>query len=145
MGMFFIYPAEYCTEEYDNELAIEQAIGTGPYKYSEYVIDDHVTMVKFEDYKPDEIPASGLSGERIAYFDKITWMIVPNAAQRLNGLVAGEYQYADDLDVSAWDTSNWLSPLPTSGTSAHSPIKSVTFSDSLQKNSTQLYTTRNMS
>ena len=106
MGMFFIYPAEYCTEEYDNELTVDQAIGTGPYQYSEYVIDDHVTMVKFEDYKSDDIPASGLSGERIAYFDKITWMIVPNAAQRLNGLVAGEYQYADDLDVSAWETLN---------------------------------------
>ena len=106
MGMFFIYPAEYCTEEYD-DLTVENAIGTGPYKYAEYVIDDHITMEKFEDYVPDTgIEASGQAGERIAYFDKVTWMIVPNAAQRLNGLVAGEYQYADDLDVSAWDTLN---------------------------------------
>lgn len=106
MGMFFIYPSEYCGTEYDN-LEMENAIGTGPYKYSEYVIDDHITMEKFEDYVPDTgIPASGQAGERIAYFDKITWMIVPNSAQRLNGLIAGEYQYADDLDVSAWDTLN---------------------------------------
>ena len=106
LGGIVMLPAEVCGTEYDTNFSIEQCIGTGPYKFKSYEPDTEVVLEKFADYVPDAGENAGFGGEKIAYFDTITWKIVPDAAQRLNGLLAGEYQYAADINTSAFDTIN---------------------------------------
>lgn len=104
MGGIIMIPAEVCGEEYDAAFGLEQAIGTGPYKMVSYEPDTQVVLEKFADYIPDSGENNGFGGEKIANFDTLIWKIVPDAAQRLNGLLAGEYQYAAELNVSAYNT-----------------------------------------
>jgi len=103
MGGIIMLPAEYCTEEYDS-MPQEACIGTGPYMLDTYEPNTEIVLKKFDGYIPDEGENNGYGGEKIAYFDTITWKVVPDAAQRLNGLLAGEYQYANELDATAYST-----------------------------------------
>jgi len=104
LGGIVMIPAEYCAEEYDENFSIKEAIGTGPYKFVSYEPNTEVVMEKFTDYVPDKGENNGYGGEKIANFDKLIWKIVPDPSQRLNGLLAGEYQYAAELDTSAYAT-----------------------------------------
>lgn len=104
-GPAIIMPAELCNPEYDQpNLPLDKLIGTGPYKMKEIIADDHITMTKYEEYVAQtEVPASGFFGNRVAYFDSLIFKIVPEKAQRLNGLIAGEYAYAEELDISMFE------------------------------------------
>lgn len=104
-GPAVIMPAEVCKPEYDEpNLPLDKLIGTGPYMMTEIVADDHILMTKFQDYvAQEEVPASGFVGNRVAHFDTVNFKIVPEKAQRLNGLVAGEYDYVEELDITMYD------------------------------------------
>ena len=82
---------------------VEEYIGTGPYKFVEWKQDQYIHFTKFEDYQPVSEPASGLAGERIAYFDDIYFYIVPDASTRLAGLQTGEYDFAYNLPYDNYD------------------------------------------
>jgi peptide/nickel transport system substrate-binding protein len=105
MGPVVILPSEVCGKEHDYpNLTNDLLIGTGPYILEEFVPDDHITLKRFEKYVPDTgIKASGFVGERNAWFKEVKFVIAPEKASRLNGLISGEYQYAEELDVSTYD------------------------------------------
>jgi len=59
-------------------------IGTGPYKFKEYVKGDHVTLVRNENYWQKDLP----------YADQVIFKIIPDAGALDTALEAGEVDYA---------------------------------------------------
>lgn len=73
-------------------------IGTGPYKFVEWIPDRWVRVARFADYTPaGKADAGGFAGARHAYFDEIRFIPVPEPGARVAGLQTGEYEFADFL------------------------------------------------
>jgi peptide/nickel transport system substrate-binding protein len=63
-------------------------VGTGPFKFKEWVVGDHVTVERNPDYwNKDAVP----------YLDAIVFRPVAEEAQRLNGLASGELDFAQTV------------------------------------------------
>jgi peptide/nickel transport system substrate-binding protein len=77
-------------------------IGTGPYKFVEWIPDRWVRVTRFADYKPEgKVDVGGLGGARHAYADEIRFVPVPEPGARVAGLQTGEYDFADFLPTAA--------------------------------------------
>lgn len=66
-------------------------ITSGPYKISEYVAKDHVTLTRWDDYKR-KLPWASQAGP--GYLDKVIWKFVPEAGTRSTTVESGETQAA---------------------------------------------------
>jgi|HigsolmetaAR203D_1030402.scaffolds.fasta_scaffold04149_5 peptide/nickel transport system substrate-binding protein len=77
-------------------------IGTGPFKLAEWKADAYIHLTKFEDYKPIDLPTSGLSGKKEALVDDIYIYFVPDNSTRVNGVISGEYDYAFELPFTSF-------------------------------------------
>lgn len=90
LSQIYIVPPEHW-----NEVGLEafgqRPIGTGPFKFVEWVRDDRLVMERNEDYWGD-LP-EGIDG--------LIWRPVPDDSARVAGLTTGEYQIAKDLPVTA--------------------------------------------
>jgi len=98
-----IIPAEIAEAAGGNKLGPDQYIGTGPYKFMEHIPGRHIKLVRFEDYQPLDQDPSGYAGRRIAYFDEILFMPVPEGATRLAGVQVGDYDYGLSMDSKVYD------------------------------------------
>jgi peptide/nickel transport system substrate-binding protein len=65
--------------ERDIDLIGERPIGTGPFEFAEWVLNDHITLRKFADYRQPELP----------YLDEIVFRPVVDVDTRLTNLQAG--------------------------------------------------------
>jgi len=75
-------------------------IGTGPYRFVEWIPDRYVRVVRFDDYAPNTaMAASGFGGERVAYLDEIRFIPVPELGARVAGLETGEYHFVDSISA----------------------------------------------
>lgn len=74
---------------------VKEYIGTGPFKFVEWRQDQYVHVAKFDEYKPVEAPASGLSGKKEAFLQNVYFDIVPDSATRFASFLAGTYDYVD--------------------------------------------------
>lgn len=72
-------------------------IGTGPYKLVNWIPGTEIVMERFEDYVPDDDPASGFVGFKGAYLDRIIWKQVPEEEIRFAGLRTGDFHIAQPL------------------------------------------------
>jgi len=54
-------------------------VGTGPFKFEEWLPGDHLTLVKFEDYRQEGMP----------YLDKVVVKPIPDVQARMVNLLAG--------------------------------------------------------
>jgi peptide/nickel transport system substrate-binding protein len=72
-------------------------VGTGPYKFESYQIDNVVRMVKNPDYAwgPSFFQHKGAP-----FIDAINWRIIGDPATRVAALKAGEVTFIEDLPVS---------------------------------------------
>ncbi len=96
------YDAE--AEDPDSEITdVADAIGTGPYRVTEWVTDRSIDMVRFEDYSARDEPTDGRGGRRHAYADEIQFVPVPDPTTRLNGMIAGEYHIAYALEPAQYE------------------------------------------
>jgi len=98
-------PKEVADRNMGTELKGEDVIGTGPYKLVEWVPDVHIKLERFEDYVVDERydDASGLGGQRIAYFKTIFLLPVSESEARMAGLETGEFDYAESIPATSYD------------------------------------------
>jgi len=64
-------------------------VGTGPFKFVEWVRGDHITLTKFDDYHIKGIP----------YLDKVTFKFIGDPSAQIASLKTG------DIDVIAYDVS----------------------------------------
>lgn len=76
-------------------------IGTGPYKFVEYVPDSHVKLARFEDYSADESHEGidGFGGKKTAYLDTVTFRVIPEPGAAVAALETGEVQLLEQLPV----------------------------------------------
>ena len=72
----------HCKDSY-SAMSLEDAaanpIGSGPYKFVEWVKDDHVLLEKVADYAP-----------RTVAYDELEWKVIPEASTRAAALIAGD-------------------------------------------------------
>ena len=94
-----IYPEEEATKP-PEQLKL---IGTGPYKFVEYVPDSHVALERFADYVPNDAynARDGFAGRKEVYLDKVTFRFMPDQSAKVAALQAGEIQFIEDVTSSA--------------------------------------------
>lgn len=94
-----IIPAEEAGKGAD-EIEI---IGTGPYKFVEYVPDSHVLLERFDDYSQDTDwdGPTGFGGKKTPYLDTVRFRVIPEAGARIAALEAGEIDWSDQVPVPA--------------------------------------------
>lgn len=90
-----IYPAEEAAKD-ANQI---EYIGTGPFRFVEYVPDSHVTLERFEDYTPN--PAyqerDGLAGRKEVFIDTVTFRFMPEAGARTAALESGDVHLVETV------------------------------------------------
>jgi len=92
MAMFTVFIVSPANHEKWGEEAYAHPVGTGPFKFVEWVKDDHITLEKFDGYW----------GEK-PKIDKLIFKVIPDASVRLlelqKGTVDGiEFPNPDDLE-----------------------------------------------
>ncbi|MDP0926977.1 ABC transporter substrate-binding protein [Paracoccus onubensis] len=88
-----IYPEEILADE------IDEPIGTGPYKIKARQPDQYTQLVPFDDYSQPGAAA----GERAQIPDEIRFIPVPDTNTRIEGLLSGQFDYADSLSTEAFE------------------------------------------
>lgn len=96
-----IYPAEVV--ETATAEGIDEYIGTGPYKVSEWKQDQYVKLEAYEDYQPSEGEGSGLAGEKQAATGTLYFDVVTDASTRIAGVQSGEYDIAEEIPVDNYE------------------------------------------
>jgi peptide/nickel transport system substrate-binding protein len=81
---------------------LKEFIGTGPFKLIEYKPDQYFRLTKFADYISPPGPASGYAGQRKALVDELRFVPVPNPTTRANGLLSGQFYFADLLTPESY-------------------------------------------
>jgi peptide/nickel transport system substrate-binding protein len=80
---------------------LKDFIGTGPYKFKERRPDQYTVLVRHDTYSARKEAPSGYAGKREALLDELRFVPVPNANTRVEGVLAGQFLYADLLPVDA--------------------------------------------
>jgi peptide/nickel transport system substrate-binding protein len=80
---------------------LKDFIGTGPYKFKERRPDQYVLLTRFDAYAARKEAANGYGGKRVALADELRFVPVPNANTRVEGALAGQFQYVDLLPIEA--------------------------------------------
>jgi len=78
-------------------------VGTGPYALKERKPDQYTQLVRFDDYKSPEGEPSNYAGKREAIAKELRFVPVPDANTRVEGLISGQFDFADSLPVSAYE------------------------------------------
>ena len=100
----FMMPAEKAATD-----AFEQVpaplIGSGPYKFieSEWVPGSIAVYEKFADYIPRSEPASGASGGKVAHYDRVEWLYIPDQQTAMNALINGEVDFFEAPQSDLFD------------------------------------------
>jgi peptide/nickel transport system substrate-binding protein len=97
-----IYPKEIA-DKFPPEQKATEYIGTGPFKLAEWKPDQYIRMVRFDEYKSRNEKPNGYGGGKTAYVDEIRWVPVPEVATRVAQVETGELDFADDLNLDAYD------------------------------------------
>jgi peptide/nickel transport system substrate-binding protein len=97
-----IYPKEIA-DKFEPAVKVTEYIGTGPYKLAEWKPDQYIRMVRFDEYKSRAEKPTGYGGGKTAYVDEIRWVPVPEVATRVAQVETGELDFADDLNLDAFD------------------------------------------
>lgn len=82
---------------------LKAIIGTGPYKLGEHKPDQYIQVVRFDDYQSRTEPTDAAFGKRNQYLDEIRFVPVPDANTRLEGVIAGQFAFADSLSNEGYD------------------------------------------
>ena len=98
-----IYPKEVVEDAGKEPIAPKNYIGTGPYRFLEWKSGHEIILERFDKYARRTEKSDGYAGERVAYFDKIVFIPVPDPGTRVNGVKAGDYDYAEYIHGDLFD------------------------------------------
>ncbi len=90
-----VLPKAYI-EENGEEAWLANPIGSGPYQLTEYVKDDHVTLVPFADYY----------GEQNPDWEEVIFRVVPESSTRVGELIAGNVDAVNMVIPTEWERVN---------------------------------------
>ncbi|MEX2536090.1 MAG: ABC transporter substrate-binding protein [Trueperaceae bacterium] len=76
---------------------ITQPVGTGPFRFVEWLPAQYLRVEKFEDYVPQDGRASGFTGRREALVDAVEYQPITEATVRAAALENGEVHIADAI------------------------------------------------
>lgn len=93
-----VIPSEIAGED-----LMEEFVGTGPYELGERRPDQYIQLTRFEDYAGRDEDPNGYGGGREQYLDEIRFVPVPDPNTRIEGAVAGQFDYIDSIAVEAYD------------------------------------------
>ncbi len=84
---------------------VKEYIGTGPYKYDEWVTDQYVKITRFDDYTPygTDGDFSGKVGYKNAFIKDVYFDIVTDASTLASGMQTGEYDATYDLALENYE------------------------------------------
>src|SRR5437868_1332597 len=99
-----IYPAAIVSAAGNKPLGPQDYVGTGPYKFGEWRPNRYVELTRFDGYAPLGNPGDGYAGARVANFDTIRFVPVPDVGTRVSGVQAGDYEYAEFISGDLYDT-----------------------------------------
>lgn len=90
-------------EDGETEAGKNSFVGTGPYKFVEYVPDSHVTIERFDDYTADTRydGMDGFGGNKTAWLDKVTFRVIPEPGAQVAALEAGEVHMLEQIPIPA--------------------------------------------
>jgi peptide/nickel transport system substrate-binding protein len=95
-----IMPEEIARRLFDGEITGADVVGTGPYRLADWADQQWWELERFEDYHGQFTgPTDHKAGERPVYLDRIRITRVAEAGTRLAGLLAGDYDFVDDLSA----------------------------------------------
>jgi peptide/nickel transport system substrate-binding protein len=83
----YIVPPKY-VKEVGNDKFATHPVGTGPYKFTEFVPDQHVILEANKDYWRGS-PS----------IDKVTWRAIPDGTARITALLTGEVDLIENVPV----------------------------------------------
>ncbi len=83
----------------DPSKQITEMIGSGPYRFvaDEFVAGSRAVYAKFAGYVPRPEPAVRTSGGKIAHFERVEWIAMPDSATALAALRTGEVDWWDQV------------------------------------------------
>lgn len=76
-------------------------IGTSPYKFAEWIPNQYIRVVRYDNYVSVDNDASGAAGPRYAYADEIRFMIMTDGATQAMNMMTGDIDYASLSDELA--------------------------------------------
>jgi len=95
-----VMPEEIARRLFDGEITGADVVGTGPYRLAAWADQQWWELEKFADYHGQFTgPSDHKAGERAVYLDRIRITRVAEAGTRLAGLLAGDYDFVDDLSA----------------------------------------------
>jgi peptide/nickel transport system substrate-binding protein len=76
---------------------ITDPTGSGPFRFlpDEFVTGDHAAYVRNEAYVPRQEKAASWAGGKMAYFDRVEWKFIPDAATAAAALQTGEVDWVE--------------------------------------------------
>lgn len=99
-----IYPKDVASKAEKTPIEQDQYIGTGPYKFAERNAGRYIKLVRFDEYASRTEEPNGYAGKREALFDEIRFIPVPDVGTRVNGVKAGDYDYAEQILGDLFDS-----------------------------------------
>jgi peptide/nickel transport system substrate-binding protein len=99
-----IYPKEVIETADKTPIDPSKYIGTGPYKFAERNVGRYTKLVRFPDYASRTEEPNGYFGKREALLDEILFIPVPDVGTRVNGVKAGDYDYAEQMPGDLFDS-----------------------------------------
>ena len=94
-GVPFMMPERMArTDPYQQ---ITEYVGSGPYRFvrDEWVAGSRAVYARFEDYIPRDEPPDFLTGGKVAHFDRIEWVVMPDPATAAAALQTGEVDWIE--------------------------------------------------
>jgi len=76
-------------------------VATGPYKVDKWIKGQQISLLRFDDYKSRTEKRNGLTGQKIAYFDKVVFQVVPDRISAKASVYAGNLDVVFALPLSA--------------------------------------------
>jgi peptide/nickel transport system substrate-binding protein len=81
---------------------VTQYVGTGPFRFVEWLPNRHVKLARWDRYVPRSEPASLFAGRREALADEVIFYPVGNVATRIAGVQSGDYDLADSISTDLY-------------------------------------------
>ncbi|MDQ7848941.1 MAG: ABC transporter substrate-binding protein [Armatimonadota bacterium] len=98
-----IYPEAVVTAAGTNRITqLSELIGTGPFRFVRWQPGQVIELERFEGYAARPGGPDGYGGQKVAYVDRLRFVIVPDVQTRINGVLTGQYDYAESITADAY-------------------------------------------